>query len=407
FAIDCSSNEVIAQLPLVAAYDVVYDSIDNKAYCTFGYVESLMVVDGHTHARMGALPLPSGIGGSTCAWSSSMDRMYVAYEDNDVLVLDCTADTVVATIRVGRGPRRPVINERHRKVYVPNIDSETISVIDMETNEVIRTIQLDDCAIHGCYSYAADKYYVGDVGDEIWVIDGEEDTVVARVDLPVGTAVTAFAAVETEALVMVATNRSGPDSIYVLDALGDSVAAAVPAGTQPRALLWSHASRSVYCVSTSGPTSGELAVVAEDGSGVRLTLPLGDYPSAMAFSPVSQRLYIGHQGTRRVYVVRDTTTGVTEPAGTPARCPQLTLRPNPFAGATVVGMPEGIPGGEGVRVFGPDGRLVRVLAATRAAGRRAECVWDGRDTAGRSVGPGVYLVVVDGDPRCCAKAIKQ
>ena len=78
----------------------------------------------------------------------------------------------------------------------------------------------------------------------------------------------------------------------------------------------------------------------------------------------------------------------------PVAPPRLALgpaTPNPFAGSTAVDAFLPSPGGP-VRlgVYDVDGRLVRVLLDGAAAAGRASITWDGRNTAGRPVAPGVY-----------------
>jgi hypothetical protein len=60
FAIECSTSRVISQVPLWAPNFIVYDSVDNKAYCTFTShgEDSVLVVDGSTHSRVRAVAVP-------------------------------------------------------------------------------------------------------------------------------------------------------------------------------------------------------------------------------------------------------------------------------------------------------------------------------------------------------------
>jgi YVTN family beta-propeller protein len=353
FAIDCSSNRVISRLDLPRCSDLAYDSLDNKAYCTFSFnSESLLVVDGRTHARIRALGLPSEAGGGFTAWSSVLNRLYVTCDDHDVLVLDCAADTVMATVRVGLGPKRPVVNERHRKLYVLNYQSETVSIVDMETNEVIRTIRLDNVPQAGSYSYAGDKFYLG-CPPEVLVIDGVGDTLVAQVGLPVGTSVQATVADDRTGLVAVAGGGylgETRDTVFVVDVHTDSVVSAVPVGRQTTGLLWSATRRHLYCLEG---TSDSVWILAGDGRSVLASVGVGYYPSALAESPAVGRLYVGHSGTQYVYVLRDTITGVAEPERREA---VLVPRQSVLAGGSYL-----LPGAEGLSLVDACGRGVGVL----------------------------------------------
>jgi DNA-binding beta-propeller fold protein YncE len=88
-AISCDSNKLIKSLPLSGAFAVTYDSIDNKAYCTFG--DSLLVVDGATHSRIKSLPMAVA---TTPVWDPATDRLYVSCQTtNSIAVVHCVQVT--------------------------------------------------------------------------------------------------------------------------------------------------------------------------------------------------------------------------------------------------------------------------------------------------------------------------
>src|SRR4030095_11898154 len=65
-------------------------------------------------------------------------------DGNTVSVVDPTADVdenpIVATIKVGRGPRGIAVSPDGLRVYVCNFNDNTLSVISTATNEVTDTI---------------------------------------------------------------------------------------------------------------------------------------------------------------------------------------------------------------------------------------------------------------------------
>jgi hypothetical protein len=70
----------------------------------------------------------------------------------------------------------------------------------------------------------------------------------------------------------------------------------------------------------------------------------------------------------------------------------LTVAPNPFRGATAVGVTLAQAGPLRARVFDPTGREVARLADGWWGAGTHRLRWDGRDRAGRPVSPGLYLV---------------
>lgn len=74
--------------------------------------------------------------------------------------------------------------------------------------------------------------------------------------------------------------------------------------------------------------------------------------------------------------------------------------PNPFATRMILKYQVPRAGAAALRVFDPQGRLVRTLVneSSRPAGDY-EAMWDGRDAAGTIVRPGLYLVRLDSGGR--------
>jgi flagellar hook assembly protein FlgD len=68
------------------------------------------------------------------------------------------------------------------------------------------------------------------------------------------------------------------------------------------------------------------------------------------------------------------------------------IRPNPFTSETTVAYTVPSAGAAvAVRVYDVRGRLVRTLAEGPRGGGAHSAVWDGRDSSGRIVSPGIYF----------------
>ena len=73
----------------------------------------------------------------------SGSRAYVAnYYDNTVSVIDTNTNTVIKTISVGASPYNLAASPDGTRVYVANQNANTVSVIDTNTNTVVDTIKL-------------------------------------------------------------------------------------------------------------------------------------------------------------------------------------------------------------------------------------------------------------------------
>lgn len=401
FAISCDSNRVVSQFPLYGAFSVCYDSLDNKAFCTYHdwqWNDSLLVVDGSTHSRVKAISIP---GATMAIWDPVLNRVYVSCQNSSqVAVVDCATDSLLTYIPVGDCPIKLYINVPGRKLYVLNYDDHSVSVVDLTANQVVKTISVGGCYVNaGYYCRRVDKFYCGG-DDEVVVLDGRSDSVVARI--PVAAYSTVYAVSGSDKRdVVVASVYGASDGLYAIDAATNAADTFFQSGRATDAIHWSPLSDRFYCTSAF---TNEVIVLSGDGRQHLTSLPVANCPFVIAQSPVHKRLYVGHNNSSKVYVIRDATT--PWPEGQPSKPDTVTglgLDPNPFRDRVSIVSGTKVAAGP-VRVFAADGRLVWSLNMTKAAGRVLRLSWDGRDSRGRLVPPGVYVVSAPGGTR--AKVVK-
>ncbi len=395
FAISCDSNRVVSQFPLPGALSVCYDPLDNKAFCTYQWTDSLLVVDGQTHSRVRAISIP---GATMAVWDSVLDRVYVSCQNSaQVAVVDCAVDSLLTYIPVGRCPIEMHINTLRRKLYVLNYDDHSISVVDMTTNLVLATVIVGGYPNAGYYCRSVDKFYCGG-DDEVVVLDGCVDSVVARIRVAQDHDVDALSGSDVRGVVL-ASAADHDSRLYAIDAASNTVDAVIRAGDVVDAICWSPLSDRFYCTSAF---TDEVIVLSGDGRQLLETLPVGENPFVVAASPVQKRLYVGHLGCHKVYVIRDASMPWT-PRSEPDTAFALLLDPSPFRDRLSVASRTATALGE-VRVYAQDGRLVRSMNAAKSTASGLRLTWDGRDSQARLVPPGVYVVTAAGGAR--AKAVK-
>jgi len=405
FAISCDSNRVVSQFPLYGALSVCYDSLDNKAFCTYHdwqWHDSLLVVDGITHSRVKAISIP---GATRAVWDPVADRVYVSCQNSSqVAVVDCATDSLLNYVPVGRCPLKLYLNVSGRKLYVLNYDDYSVSIVDLNKSLVIKTIAIGGCEVNaGYYSPRVGKFYCA--GDEsVVVIDGRSDSVVATIPVAEYGVVEAVTGSDKRDVVVVSV-YADEGWLYAIDARKDTVVAAMNTGhAVVEAIHWCSPSDRFYCASSFSIT--EVIVLSGDGRQNLMSLPVANSPFVIAESPVQRRLYVGHLGSSKVYVIHDATTAWPEGQGREPdadTASALRLDPSPFHDQLSITGGISVPAGE-VRVFAEDGRLVRSLNAAKSAGGALRLTWDGKDSRGRSVPPGVYVVTAVGGVR--GKAVK-
>ncbi|MBM3315344.1 hypothetical protein FJY71_05840, partial [candidate division WOR-3 bacterium] len=208
FAIACSSNAVVSSFWAQSPFDVCYDSTDNKAYCTRN-AQGVVVIDGNTHQRLRELPLDEA---AVPVWDAATDRLYVScMNNNEVAVIDCRTDSVVATIHVPDDPGRMYVNPLRRKLYV--LRSESVSILDITTNRLIRTLPAASYQA-GCYVPSVDRFFFQE-SCSIAALDGQADSVVGRAVF-YGAAESMVWSVQHDLLMVGAYNGVARDTVYVV-----------------------------------------------------------------------------------------------------------------------------------------------------------------------------------------------
>lgn len=398
FAISCDSNKVVRSQALAWPRDLTYDSLDNRGYVAFEGAgeDSLAVIDGSTHQVVKKVEMP---GATTPVWDPVADRVYVSCQTtNKVAVLDCMTDSLLTYIAVGACPMKMYINTLRRKLYVLNFDDGTVSVVDMTTNQVIKTVDVGGTPNAGYYCRSADKFYSDGAFQECAVIGGLSDTIVVRIPLPGNVYVMSAAGNDGDGLVYLGTYSGGSDYVATVSAAKDSVVASTVIGSTPYGLAFYSGSGLLYCASSG---SDKVVVLARDGTKIVANLQVGDFPYVFAVAHRHDRLYVGHLNERYVYVLRDTSAGLAESRLTyPGPC-GVRVVPSPFRQSVAIAWNSPAKGEDVARVYSQDGSLVRQSSVPTGVSR---WVWDGRDSRGRSVPPGVYVLTAPGGVR--AKAVK-
>jgi YVTN family beta-propeller protein len=212
------------------------------------------------------------------------------------------------------------LNGRHRKLYVLNDDESTVSVIDLWTNRVVRTISLQSAhpPASACYVPGVDKFYC-DSHEDVTVIDGVTDAVIRKIPLHEFAQASAMADVAGHGAVAVGVSDGGSYSaVLLIDAGADTVVAEARVVRRPDRLWWSAASDRIYCASGVN----RVTVLSGGSAAVLDTLRVQWRPFGFAYSPRSRRLYVSHLGSNYVSVIRDEAAGIAEElpgAGRPAR----------------------------------------------------------------------------------------
>jgi YVTN family beta-propeller protein len=216
---------------------------------------------------------------------------YVAnHSDNTVSVIDTNTDLVIKTVSVGTGPWGVAVNQAGTFVYVSNNTSNNVSVISTSTNAVTATIPVGAEPYGVAFSLDGKTAYVANHGSNtVSVINTGTKTVKATITVgtnPFGTAVT-----PTGTFVYVTNSGSG--SVSVISTLTDKVVATITGLNSPTSVVISPDGSTAY-VPNKG--SNTVSVIRTADNSIVNTISLSTDPYRAAVSPDGRWVYVALYG---------------------------------------------------------------------------------------------------------------
>ena len=271
------------------------------------------------------------------------NRTYVANGASDtVSVIDVNTQQILATIPVGHTPTYVVAKPDGERVYVSNRDSNTVSIISTATNWVTHTIAVGSKPQGVAVSADGSRLYVSNSGsNSVSVIDAATNSVVATYSTgasPNGLAVT------SDGKLYVA-NRDN-NTVSVLNAANGTVAAGpIAVGSLPTCVAVNPAGTRVYVTNASGTVS----VISTANNTVMATVPVGSAPVGVSVSPDGGLVYVANSSDSLSVI----------DAATNTRIQQVAIDTSPENGVHYVAVS---PDGTSVYVTDQADRVVRVFS---------------------------------------------
>jgi YVTN family beta-propeller protein len=213
------------------------------------------------------------------------------FGSNTVSVIDVTTDTVVKTIPVGPGPGPILFSPNFTKAYVGNFNANTVSVIDSAAMSVSRTVTVGSGPCNFAFTPNGAKAYVTNFNsNSVTVLDVNTDTVLKTV--VVGAGPCALMASPNGALVYIANMNAG--TVSVIDTSADSVTATITVGATPFPVTFAPNGAKAYVVNQGSNSVSVLDVVANREL---KRIAVGNSPRDLAILPDSSKAYVANFGS--------------------------------------------------------------------------------------------------------------
>jgi YVTN family beta-propeller protein len=262
---------------------------------------TMTVVNGATH---GTTSMPLGQGPAGMALVPCTLRVVVAESNaGSVSIVDCTSDTVMATLQVGQFPGAVGANVSNGKVYVVNTSGGTVSVIDTYANTVQATVQVGQSPCAVAVNSSDGKAYVANASSNtVSILDGSNKVVatVAAGSLPNAIAL------EASKNKVYAINF-GDNTLTVIDGASAQAVATVSVGRGPQALVTNPGNHKVYVANQDGTVT----VIDAGSDTVLATVTVGSAPVSLDLDPTTNQVYVVNQISNTVTVIDGTTDQAT------------------------------------------------------------------------------------------------
>jgi YVTN family beta-propeller protein len=215
-------------------------------------------------------------------------------KSNSVSVLDLATNAIIKNITVGKSPHDIKISDDQQTVYTTDIDSGTVSIINATSNTLIDQIETGrNRAVHGIAIFN-DTLYVGDVyGGKVLVIKNGQ----IKNEIKVGLG-PEYIEVSPDGRFLYVANLWSP--ISVVDIAQNKVIKEIDSGATPHGLSFSDDGSRLFIVNMKSNT---LSVIDATRHEVIKTLPVGDRPEYVALTPDERFAIVTNLGSDTISIV--------------------------------------------------------------------------------------------------------
>jgi YVTN family beta-propeller protein len=205
---------------------------------------------------------------------------------NDALTLDATSFASVASASFGSLPDGAAVDSENGDLYVANDLTDTVTVIDLATQQVLTTVPVGTYPIAVAYDNASGLVYVSTYNTGEYVIDPSTQNVVAEVTPGTLTVWLAYDPVDQDLFEFNEPNIGLNGNVTVLNGATGATLAITPVDgclTQYGVVDLHTGAVYVDCDSVTGATN--LTEINPTSFAVGTSLPLPSYVEAMGFDP--------------------------------------------------------------------------------------------------------------------------
>ena len=294
----------------------------NRVFVTDSSGNQVSIVDITTNEIIETIPV--GPNPRATAFNPNTNQLYVSnFGSNTITVIDTTTNTIIDTIVNGGSPFGIDIDIENNIIYVAN-SSGDITVIDGSTNTVSSTITVPGVALIGItLDLNNQKAFVTDLFTKtISVIDLNSNTLIDTIDVDDGPATIAINPFTNTAYASMFLK----DTVFVIDTTTNNIIKTIKVGSSPSGTLFNPNNNKVYVANTI-PNS--VSVIDTLTNNLIKTIPVGNSPFRLDLIQSTNRIYVSNSDSGSITVIdgnTDTVIGTID--GIPGTPFAITANPN-------------------------------------------------------------------------------
>jgi len=248
--------------------------------------------------------------------------------------LECEGKSNYTKVPVGMTPSGIVYDQDNNDIYVTNLNSNSVSVIDGSNDKVISTILVDEKPNSLIYDkYNKLLYVINSNSDNLFVIDTSKNIVVGKI--PINNERN----VKFPYYPYSITLRSSQNFLYVANYLNNSVSVINGSsnkvidvihqniGTNPIALVYNYVNDGVYVANSK---SDNVSIINGATNKVIDIIKVGTFPIALAYDSTNDIIYVIHKGSNELYLINGNKNTITSKIKLPSGGEPLSIAVNPF-----------------------------------------------------------------------------
>jgi YVTN family beta-propeller protein len=234
----------------------------------------------------------SGMNPYAIVVNTATNKIYMMNIDsNDVTVIDGATNST-STVRVGSSPFHIAVNTVTNRIYVVNFDSNDVTVIDGATNTT-STVAIAVPLWGVVVNQTTNKIYALSIGDSIAIIDGVTNTV----DTLTVRSSPASAAINEQTNEIYVTHWPS-DSVSAINGAANSISI-VATQPGPYGLAVNATTNKIYVSNTNSDS----ITIIDGASNTASFLAVGAGPGPLAVNPVTNRIYVASTVSNTVAVI--------------------------------------------------------------------------------------------------------